>query len=63
MLKETLWLRYVDIILMPLSYGRGLQEGRNFDFKMCFQTVSGAHPASYPVGTGGSVPSDKPAGV
>jgi hypothetical protein len=35
----------------------------NFSLHHCIQTGSGAHPASYPVGTGGSFPDGKAAGV
>jgi hypothetical protein len=31
----------------------------DFSFRPCVQTASGAHPASYPLGTGGSFPGGK----
>jgi hypothetical protein len=31
----------------------------NFFFSLCVYTSSGAHPASYPVGTGGPFPGGK----
>jgi hypothetical protein len=34
----------------------------NFSLHLRFQNGSGAHPASYPVGTGGSFPGGKAAG-
>jgi hypothetical protein len=34
-------------------------EVKDFPFSFCFQTGSGAHPASYAVGTGGPYPGDK----
>jgi hypothetical protein len=33
--------------------------GADFSSSPCVQTGSGAHPASYPVGTGGSFPGGK----
>jgi hypothetical protein len=33
--------------------------GANFSSSPCVQTGSGVHPASYPMGTGGSVPRGK----
>jgi hypothetical protein len=33
--------------------------GKNFHFSMSFRPFSGAHPASYPMGTGGSFPGVK----
>jgi hypothetical protein len=33
--------------------------GRVFVFSPCVQTGSGAHPTSYPMGTGGSFPGGK----
>jgi hypothetical protein len=38
-------------------------EGVNFSLRHCVQTGSGAHPASYPTGTGGSFPESKAAGT
>jgi hypothetical protein len=35
----------------------------NFSLQYCVQTGSGAHPASYPMGTGGSFPGSKVATV
>jgi len=35
----------------------------NFSLHHCFQIVSGAHPASYPMGTRGSFPGGKAAEV
>jgi hypothetical protein len=37
--------------------------GEEFFFRHHVQTGSGAHPASYPMGTGGSFPGDKAAGA
>jgi hypothetical protein len=34
----------------------------NFALRQCVQTGTGAHPASYPMGTGGSFPGGKAAG-
>jgi hypothetical protein len=31
----------------------------NFSSTLCVQTGSGAHPASYPMGTGGTLPGGK----
>jgi hypothetical protein len=36
---------------------------KNFSLLHVFQTCSGAHPASYPMGTGGSFPGGKAAGA
>jgi hypothetical protein len=36
---------------------------RNFSLNHCVQTGSGAHPASYPIGTRGSIPGGKEAGA
>jgi hypothetical protein len=33
--------------------------GADFSSSLCVQTGSGAHPASYPMGTGGSFPGSK----
>jgi hypothetical protein len=33
--------------------------GRGFFLYLCIQTGSGAHPASYPMGTGGPFPAGK----
>jgi len=47
---------------VQLSTGTGVKfpvgAGKELDFSLrhSFQTVSGAHPASYPVGSGGSFP-------
>jgi hypothetical protein len=38
-------------------------EAGKFSLHNCFQNGSGAHPASYPVGTGGSFPGGKAAGA
>jgi hypothetical protein len=38
-------------------------EGGNFSLHHCVHTGSGAHPASYPMGTGGSFPGGKAAGA
>jgi hypothetical protein len=35
----------------------------NFSLHQCVQTGPGAHPASYPMGIGGSFPGGKTAGV
>jgi hypothetical protein len=35
----------------------------NFSLHHCVQNGSGAHPASYPMGTGGSFPGGKAAGA
>jgi hypothetical protein len=32
---------------------------KDFSFNLCVQTGSGAHPASCPMGTGGSFPGEK----
>jgi hypothetical protein len=37
--------------------------GRDFSVLHVVQTGSGAHPASYPMGTDGSLPGDKAAGA
>jgi len=36
---------------------------KNFSLHQCVQNNSGAHPASYPMGTGASFPGDKAAGA
>jgi hypothetical protein len=48
------------------DYGRDNQAievrsptGADFSSSLCVQTGSGAHPASYPMGTGGSFPGGK----
>jgi hypothetical protein len=38
-------------------------EGQEFSLLHVIQTGSGAHPASYPIGMGGSFPGGKEAGV
>jgi hypothetical protein len=38
------------------------QQGKEFSPLHVIQTSSGAHPDSYPMGTGGSFPGDKAAG-
>jgi hypothetical protein len=38
-------------------------EAKNFSLRHRVQTGSGAHPASYPMGTGGSFPAGKAASV
>jgi hypothetical protein len=38
---------------------RSPTEAENFYFSLCVQTGSGAHPASYTVGTGGCFPGGK----
>jgi hypothetical protein len=38
-------------------------EAGNFSLHLRFQNGAGAHPASYPMGTRGSFPGDKPAGA
>jgi hypothetical protein len=38
-------------------------EARNFALLYGFQTSPEAHPAAYPMGTGGSFPRDKAAGA
>jgi hypothetical protein len=43
--------------------GQGLIPGRDVSLLHSVQTGSGAHPASYPMGTGGSFPGDKAAGA
>jgi len=46
------------------NQGSGIQfpEGAgNFSLNHCIQNSSGAHPASYPMGTGGSFPGSKAA--
>jgi hypothetical protein len=43
---------------VPLPVGAG-----NFSLHRRVQTGSGAHPASYPIGTGSSFPGGKAAGV
>jgi hypothetical protein len=37
-------------------------EAENFSLHHCIQTASGAHPTSYPMGTGGSFSGIKAAG-
>jgi hypothetical protein len=56
-----------------IALGYGLDDGGsrvrflagagNFSLHHCVQNSSGAHPASYPMGTRGSFPGDKVAGV
>jgi hypothetical protein len=56
---------------MPVALGYGLddrelmsrQELGKFLFTTVFQTGSGAHPASYPMGIRASFPGNKAAGV
>jgi hypothetical protein len=38
---------------------RSLAEAKDFSSILCVQTVSGAHPHSSPMGTGGPLPGDK----
>jgi hypothetical protein len=38
---------------------RSPREAEDFSSSLCVQTGSGAHPASYPMGTGGSFPGSK----
>jgi hypothetical protein len=38
---------------------QSLAEAKDFSSSLCFQTSSEAHPASYPMGTGGSFPGAK----
>jgi hypothetical protein len=49
----TVWLRT----------GRPGFDPEDFSSNLCVQTGSGAHPASYTVGTGGSFPGGKAAGA
>jgi hypothetical protein len=56
---------------IALGYGLNNQGSRvrflagdgNFSFHHCVQNCSGAHPASYPMGTRGSFPGSKAAGA
>jgi hypothetical protein len=41
------------------DWGSILDRGRGFSSSPCIQTGSGAHQASYPMGTGGSFPGGK----
>jgi hypothetical protein len=43
--------------------GVGVRVGSEFSLLHVVQTGSGAHPASYPMGTGGSFPGGKAAGA
>jgi hypothetical protein len=54
------------LVLLNLSYGlddRAIEvrspTGADFSSSPCVQTGSGAHPASYPMGAGGSFPGGK----
>jgi hypothetical protein len=38
---------------------RSPTEAKDFSFNLCVQTGSEAHPASYPMGTGGPFPGTK----
>jgi hypothetical protein len=58
-------------VSVALSYGlddwgsrvRFLAGAGNFSFHHCVQNVSGSHPASCPMGTRGSFPGGKVAGM
>jgi hypothetical protein len=41
------------------SRGRSQAGAKDFSSSLCFQTSSGAHPASYPMGNGGRFPGGK----
>jgi hypothetical protein len=47
------------IILSPMSTARKARQGNDFSLLHSIQTCSGAHLASYPMGTGGSFPTVK----
>jgi hypothetical protein len=60
-------LCFNNLIILMSDYGlddwaievRSPTEAENFSSSPCVQTSSGAHPASYPMGTGGSFPGGK----
>jgi hypothetical protein len=62
-------LRKVNVTVMPLSpddvvvWNSRLRQNLFSRRQHHVQNGSGAHPASYPVGTGGSFPGDKAAGA
>jgi hypothetical protein len=64
-LKTHLEDRYSDWLRAGRPRGRSSSPGRskNFSFLHVVQTGSGAHPVSYPAGTGGSFPGGKAAGA
>jgi hypothetical protein len=62
-------MEFIFVVGIATGYGlddRGVgvpSPGRVKNFLHSVQTGSGAHPASYPVGTGGSFPGGKVAGA
>jgi hypothetical protein len=65
--KEVSWDSAVGIATGYGLDGRGVgvrvPVGQDFCLFRVIQTGSGAHPASYPIGTGGSFPGGKAAGA
>jgi hypothetical protein len=63
LLSVFLHIRYSDCLLAIGPSGRSSSPGRVTNFLHLVQTASGAHPASYPRGTGGFFPRAKAAGA
>jgi hypothetical protein len=59
--KTTFWeIRGSSVSIVPGTTGvRSPTEVEGFSSSLCVQTGSGAHPASCPMGTGGSFPGGK----
>jgi hypothetical protein len=55
--------RYSDWLGAGRPRGRSSSPGRVKNFLRVIQTGSGAHPASYPMGTGGFFPGGRTAGA
>jgi hypothetical protein len=64
-IKKSSWDSSISVVMGCGLGDRGLIPGRAGDFPLLhsIQTGSGAHPASYPVGTGGSFPGGEVAGA
>jgi hypothetical protein len=69
-LRFSQWCGGYGVVSIATGYGldnRGIkfesQYGQEFSFLHIVQTGSGVHPASYPMGTGGSFPRGKAAGA
>jgi hypothetical protein len=64
---STDWMNRGSSVSVVSGYGlddrvigfRSLAEAKDFSSSLCAQTGSGAHPASYPMGTGGPFPRGK----
>jgi hypothetical protein len=51
--RIRIWGSSVSIVFDYRLDGQATAEAKDLSFSLCVQTSSEAHPASYPVGTGG----------